>query len=54
MLWGFRGSGFGEVFVALDKTSSDLVAIKKVKVTMSSMSYGWWEMGKGVLRWKIW
>ena len=35
MLWGFRGSGFGEVFVALDKTSSDLVAIKKVKVTMS-------------------
>ena len=34
-LKGFRGSGFGEVFVALDKTSSDLVAIKKVKVTMS-------------------
>ena len=28
---GFRGSGFGEVFVALDKTSNDLVAIKKVK-----------------------
>ena len=21
---------------------------------LSSMSYGWWEMGKGVLRWKIW
>ena len=26
-----RGSGFGEVFVALDKKSNDLVAIKKVK-----------------------
>ena len=32
---GFRGSGFGEVFVALDKTSNDLVAIKKVKVVMN-------------------
>ena len=29
---GFRGSGFGEVFVALDKTSNDLVAIKKMKM----------------------
>lgn len=27
-----RSSGFGEVFVALDKTSNDLVAIKRVKV----------------------
>ena len=27
-----RGRGFGEVFVALDKSSNDLVAIKKVKV----------------------
>ena len=25
-------SGFGEVFVALDKTSNDLVAIKRVKM----------------------
>ena len=32
---GFRGSGFGEVFVALDKTSNDLVAIKKVKLTLN-------------------
>ena len=32
---GFRGSGFGEVFVALDKTSNDLVAIKKVKMVMN-------------------
>ena len=32
---GFRGSGFGEVFVALDKTSNDLVAIKKVKMTLN-------------------
>ena len=32
---GFRGSGFGEVFVALDKTSNDLVAIKKVKMTVN-------------------
>ena len=24
----FRGRGFGEVFVALDKSSNDLVAIK--------------------------
>ena len=31
----FRGSGFGEVFVALDKTSNDLVAIKKVKMVMN-------------------
>ena len=30
-MW-LRGSGFGEVFVALDKSSNDLVAIKKVKV----------------------
>ena len=29
-----RGSGFGEVFVALDKTSNDLVAIKRVKMVM--------------------
>ena len=27
-------SGFGEVFVALDKASNDLVAIKKVKMVM--------------------
>ena len=26
-----RGRGFGEVFVALDKSSNDLVAIKRVK-----------------------
>ena len=32
---GFRGSGFGEVFVALEKTSNDLVAIKKVKLTLN-------------------
>ena len=32
---GFRGSGFGEVFVALDKTSNDLVTIKKVKMVMN-------------------
>ena len=32
---GLRGSGFGEVFVALDKTSNDLVAIKKVKLTLN-------------------
>ena len=30
-MW-LRGRGFGEVFVALDKSSNDLVAIKKVKV----------------------
>ena len=29
-----RGSGFGEVFVALDRTSNDLVAIKRVKMVM--------------------
>ena len=29
-----RGSGFGEVFVALDKSSNDLVAIKRVKMLM--------------------
>ena len=29
-----RGSGFGEVFVALDKTSNDLVAIKRVKMVI--------------------
>ena len=29
---GIRGSGFGEVFAALDKTSNMLVAIKKVKL----------------------
>ena len=29
-----RGSGFGEVFVALDKSSNDLVAIKRVKMVM--------------------
>ena len=29
-----RGSGFGEVFVALDKKSNDLVAIKRVKMAM--------------------
>ena len=28
------GSGFGEVFVALDKSSNDLVAIKRVKMVM--------------------
>ena len=27
-------SGFGEVYVALDKTSNDLVAIKRVKMVM--------------------
>ena len=29
-----RCSGFGEVFVALDKSSNDLVAIKRVKMMM--------------------
>ena len=29
-----RRRGFGEVFVALDKTSNDLVAIKRVKMVM--------------------
>ena len=29
-----RASGFGEVFVALDKSSNDLVAIKRVKMVM--------------------
>ena len=29
-----RGRGFGEVFVALDKRSNDLVAIKRVKMVM--------------------
>ena len=29
-----RVSGFGEVFVALDKTSNDLVAIKRGKMVM--------------------
>ena len=33
MRW-FSDSGFGEVFVALDKTSNDLVAIKKLKVVL--------------------
>ena len=27
--------GFGEVFVALDKTSNDLVAIKRVRILMN-------------------
>ena len=31
-----RGSGFGEVFVARDTLSKDLVAIKKVRTVMSS------------------
>ena len=35
MLWKWiRGSGFGEVFAALDKKSNDLVAIKRVKMVM--------------------
>ena len=29
-----QGRGFGEVFVALDKSSNDLVAIKRVKMMM--------------------
>ena len=29
-----RSRGFGEVFVALDKISNDLVAIKRVKMVM--------------------
>ena len=33
MRW-FSDSGFGEVFVALDKSSNDLVAIKKLKVVL--------------------
>ena len=33
-LWRFRRRAFGEVFVALDKTSNDLVAIKRVKMVM--------------------
>ena len=33
MRW-FSDSGFGEVFVALDKASNDLVAIKKLKVVL--------------------
>ena len=32
-MW-LRGRGFGEVFVALDKSSNDLVAIKRVKIMM--------------------
>ena len=28
---GFRGSPYGEVFVALDKKSNDLVAMKRLK-----------------------
>ena len=31
-----RSSGFGEVFVARDALSKDLVAIKKVRMVMSS------------------
>ena len=31
-----RYSGFGEVYVALDSTSKDLVAIKKVKLAAGS------------------
>ena len=31
---GIMVSGFGEVFVALDKSSNDLVAIKRVKMQM--------------------
>ena len=31
-----RSSGFGEVFVARDTLSKDLVAIKKVRTVMSS------------------
>ena len=30
----FSDSGFGEVFVALDKSSNDLVAIKKLKMVL--------------------
>ncbi len=33
MRW-FSDSGFGEVFVALDKSSNDLVAIKKLKMVL--------------------
>ena len=33
---GVRSSGFGEVFVARDTLSKDLVAIKKVRTVMSS------------------
>mgnify|MGYP002572692094 CR=1 FL=1 len=29
-----RSSGFGEVFVAMDNTSNDLVAIKKLRLCM--------------------
>ena len=29
-----RSSGFGEVFVAMDSTSNDLVAIKKLRLCM--------------------
>ena len=31
---GIMVSGFGEVFVALDRRSNDLVAIKRVKMVM--------------------
>ena len=31
-----RGSGFGEVFVALDTLSNDLVAIKRVKMLLDN------------------
>ena len=31
-----RSSGFGEVFLARDNVSKDLVAIKKVRIAMSS------------------
>ena len=33
---GVRSSGFGEVYVARDSLSKDLVAIKKVRTVMSS------------------
>ena len=33
-LWRFRRRAFGEVFVALDKTSREMVAIKRVKMVL--------------------
>ena len=33
-LWRFRRRAFGEVFVALNKTSREMVAIKRVKLVL--------------------
>ena len=33
-LWRFKRRAFGKVFVALDKTSNEMVAIKRVKMVL--------------------